>query len=350
MSRAAPRLGFWAPHQGPLIAPGDPEEEAQASFAGNLALIEKADRLGFDSVLIPQQTMNLRDPEAPVLEPWTLATAAALRSSRLEIIVAVKPLLYNVGVAAKHLAGLAEISGGRAAINVISGWFMPELKALGIETLDHEDRYAASREWLDALRRLLAGETLQVQGRHLRLDGLRLVPDVSTLGPIPVYASGESEPGRDLSAALADVYFMHPRPLAELPAAVADLTARAAAKGRRLKFGLSTRIFARRTEAEAWAAFERLNALAAQADSSRSRAGMERPGQTGVSRATREAAESGVVIVGDYRQAAEALRARRAAGIDLVMAQLQPLGAELERLAEHVFPLLEERAAPALSA
>ena len=80
-----------------------------------------------------------------MLETWSTIAALAEATSRIELIGAVKPLLFNPLVFAKIAANIADIADGRLAVNLVTGWFLPELEGLGLDPLDHDDRYAYSR-------------------------------------------------------------------------------------------------------------------------------------------------------------------------------------------------------------
>ncbi len=109
-----------------------------------------------------------------MLETWTAAAAIAEATERIEIIAAVKPLLFHPGVLAKLALGIDHISGGRFAINLVSAWFKPEMARLGIEMPPHDERYAYSEEWLEIVKALWRGERVSARGDRFALDELEL--------------------------------------------------------------------------------------------------------------------------------------------------------------------------------
>jgi len=50
-------------------------------------------------------------------------------------------LSRHPAMVAKMLASIDVYSGGRAAINVLTGWFKDEFRAFGEPWLDHDERY-----------------------------------------------------------------------------------------------------------------------------------------------------------------------------------------------------------------
>ena len=74
---------MWAPVHGSRAALQDLDEPYDASWARNKALVLEAGRLGYDSVLVAQHTINLPDPAFGQLEAWTVSAALAALTSRI---------------------------------------------------------------------------------------------------------------------------------------------------------------------------------------------------------------------------------------------------------------------------
>ena len=170
------KFGIWALVHGSRAALQDPDEPYDASWERNRDLVRAAEKLGFDSTLIAQHTINPHDPSLDQLEAWTAAAALAALTSKIEIITAIKPLLYHPAVLAKLALGIEAISQGRFAINLVNAWNRPELEQAGIPFPDHDDRYAYGTEWLEVVETLMRGEYVSYQGKHLRIPGYQLRP------------------------------------------------------------------------------------------------------------------------------------------------------------------------------
>jgi alkanesulfonate monooxygenase len=336
-----PRFGAWAPVYGTWGARSHPTDVLDASYHRNRDVVVAAEQAGFDSVLLAQHTVSPQQRELDVLETWTACAAIAEATERIEIIAAIKPLLYHPGVLAKMALGIDDISRGRFAINLVSAWFKPEMGALGIAMPDHDDRYVYSDEWLDVVRPLLRGETLDHDGPNFRTEDLQLFPPpVHPDGPT-VYFGGESEPARQLAARAADVFFINGRPLEDTAALIADLRRRPRTLDP-LRFGLSAFVIAREDEDEALAEFEELKGYAAQDDRTRLVAGTDKDVAmmkvgAGIPRVgTNGGTLAG--LVGSYDQVARRIADFHAAGIELFMCQFQPLEDELERFGAELIP------------
>jgi len=171
-----PRFGVWAPVYGAWGARSHPDDPVDASYRRTRDLLVAAEQQGFDSVLLAEHIVNPQSAEAAVLETWTACAALAEATERIEIIAAVKPLLFHPGVLAKLALGIDEISGGRFAINLVSAWFQTEMGNLGIEMPPHDERYELSSEWLDVVRSLWAGGPVDHKGARFRARRARAAP------------------------------------------------------------------------------------------------------------------------------------------------------------------------------
>ena len=332
MTAPPPRFGIWALVHGSRAAMQDPEEPYDASWDRNRRLVLEAEALGFHSTLVAQHTVNPHRAELDQLEAWTASAALAALTSRIEIIGAIKPLLYHPVVLAKMALQIQHISGGRFALNLVNAWNSAELEQAGIPFPDHDARYAYGAEWLSVVEPLLRGETVTHAGPNFQVRDYALRPKDAGAPRPRLYIGGESEPARALAADPADV--------AALIADVARRPRRAAP----LRYGLSAFVIARPTEAEAIAAYDRLLALAAldapvrAAQALRTDAAVVMK-QT-MAKSVRVGTNGGTAagLVGSYDQVAERMRRFNAMGIETFMLQFQPFEAEMRRFAAEVMP------------
>jgi alkanesulfonate monooxygenase len=342
------RLGIWALVHGNRAALNDPEEPYDASWVRNRRLVLEAEALGYDCTLIAQHTANPHRDDLDQLEAWTSAAALAALSSRIEIITAIRPMLYNPVVLAKMALQIEHISKGRFAINLVNAWNRCEIVNAGIPFLEHDERYAYGSEWLtvvEALMRGVRGERVNFSGKHVYVEDYALLPKDSFRSRPRIYVGGESEPARVLSAAQADVWFINGQPLADVAALIADVGGRPR-HGDPLRFGLSAFVIARETQQEADAAYRRLLALAAEDEDVRAfvkantdekvqmrktMAKFERVGTNGGTAAG---------LVGSYDQVVERIIEFHKAGIETLLMQFQPFENEMRRFAKHMMPRL----------
>ncbi|WP_424812738.1 LLM class flavin-dependent oxidoreductase [Roseococcus sp. YIM B11640] len=343
MDHVPPRFGIWALVHGSRAARQDPLEPFDASWERNRKLVLEAEALGFASTLVAQHTFNPHNPALGQLEAWTGSAALAALTSRIEIIAAIKPLLYNPVALAKMACQIEEISGGRFAINLVNAWNKAEMDKAGLPFPEHDARYTLGEEWLSIVEPLMRGARVDHKGTHFEVQGAQIVPAPATRARPRIYIGGESEPARALAAAQGDVWFINGQPIEDVKALIADV-ARRPRRDAPLRYGLSAFVIARRTEAEAQAEYDRLAALAEldkpllakMAEHTDKAVVMKQTEAKSVRLGTNGGTAAG--LVGTYEQVAERLKRFHEAGIETFMLQFQPFEAEMRRFAAEVMP------------
>ena len=142
------RYGFWAPVFGGWLR-NVRDEGMRADWDYMRALCLRAEEIGYDLTLIAELNLNdIKGVHEPALDAWSTAAALAAVTSRLELMVAVRPNFHQPALFAKQAANISLISGGRLSLNVVSSWWEEEAKSYGLAFDRHDDRYARTREWL----------------------------------------------------------------------------------------------------------------------------------------------------------------------------------------------------------
>ncbi|HWM48695.1 MAG TPA: LLM class flavin-dependent oxidoreductase [Xanthobacteraceae bacterium] len=109
---------------------------------------------------------------------------------------------------AKQGTTIDHISRGRFTLNVVTGWYAPEIEMFGAPLLDHDSRYDMAIEWLDIIKRLWTeDEEFDYVGRFYALKRALARPKpVQRPHPV-VMSAGASPRGREFAAKYADVGF-----------------------------------------------------------------------------------------------------------------------------------------------
>ncbi len=315
-------------------------------------IAQAVDELGYYGVLLPTG----RSCE----DSWVVASALVPLTQRLRFLVAVRPGLQQPSMAARMAATLDRISGGRLLINVVTGGDPVELKGDGI-FLDHATRYAVTGEFLAIWRRLMAGETVSYKGAHLTVEDSRLFfPPVQRPYP-PLYFGGSSEAGMQVAAEHCDMYLTWGEPPMEVGQKLRVANEVAAARGRKLRFGMRLHVIVRETAEEAWAEAERLISHVDDDTVARAQATFARMDSVGQQRmlrlhgGKRDKLEispnlwagvglvrggAGTALVGDPETVALRMREYMALGVDSFILSGYPHLEESYRFAELVFPHL----------
>ena len=212
-------------------------------------IAEAADRLGFEGVLIPTGSS--------CEDPWIAAASLIPVTKRLKFLVALRPGLMSPTLAARMAATFDRLSGGRLLINVVTGGDPVELAGDGL-FLEHDERYRLTDEFLRVWRRELAGETVDHEGRYLRIKGGRvLYPPVQRPHP-PLWFGGSSPAAHEVAAEHVDVYLTWGEPPHQVAEKIADVRRRAQERGREVRFGIRLHVIVRETDQEAWEAADAL--------------------------------------------------------------------------------------------
>jgi FMNH2-dependent dimethyl sulfone monooxygenase len=185
-------------------------------------------------------------------ESTTFSFALLLATQRLKVIAAIHPGLWHPGVLAKLVATQDILSGGRAAVNVVSGWFKGEFTALGEPWLEHDERYRRSEEFIRVLRGSWTEDHFSFSGDFYRIHGYNLKPKPISSPHPEIFQGGTSRGARDMAARVSDWYFCNGNTLEGIKAQVDDIRRKAAEAGRRApRIGMNAFIIARDSEDEA---------------------------------------------------------------------------------------------------
>ncbi|MGN6327061.1 LLM class flavin-dependent oxidoreductase [Pseudolysinimonas sp.] len=172
------------PTLGVIFQPSFPPEQLRAAA-------QHAERVGIRELWVFEDCFK---------ESGIASVVAALAATeRITIGVGILPMpLRNVAILAMEMATIERMFPGRARFGVGHGV---------LDWMGQVGRRVASpltlmREYVPALRGLLAGEELSVDGRYVHLDGVRL--DWPPRGRVPVLAAGEGPKTIALTGEVAD--------------------------------------------------------------------------------------------------------------------------------------------------
>ncbi|OZC79658.1 LLM class flavin-dependent oxidoreductase [Rhodococcus sp. 06-462-5] len=192
-------------------------------------LAQLAERGKFDAVFFADGH-SVRDPAGAgtwFLEPITALSAMAGATTHIGLVTTVSSTFYTPFHAARMLASLDHISGGRAGWNVVTSMFDAEARNHGMDVIPaREERYARAEEFVDtalalwdswdadALTLDRSGQyadpakvhSIDHDGKHFRVDGPLTVPRSPQGRPV-LFQAGASGPGRELAAKYAEAIY-----------------------------------------------------------------------------------------------------------------------------------------------
>ncbi len=162
--------------------------------------IVRAEELGFDSAWVMDHPF-IETPGGRVSghDPMVLLAHAAGRTRRIGLGTLVVCTAFRPPAQlGREVAALADASAGRFVLGIGAGWHRPEFDAFGYP-FDH--LVGRFEEQATALRRLLAGERVTMDGRNLRL---REAEVLATAPPPPIWIAGRGPRMLRITARLAD--------------------------------------------------------------------------------------------------------------------------------------------------
>ncbi|MCE0846104.1 FMNH2-dependent alkanesulfonate monooxygenase [Buttiauxella sp. A2-C1_F] len=316
-------------------------------------IAQAADRLGFTGVLIPTG----RSCE----DAWLVAASMIPVTQRLKFLVALRPSVTSPTVAARQAATLDRLSNGRALFNLVTGSDPEELAADGV-FLNHAERYEASSEFTHVWRRVLEGETVDFDGKHIKVKGAKLLFAPVQQPRPPLYFGGSSDVAQDLAAEQVDLYLTWGEPPHLVKEKIEQVRAKAAAHGRTVRFGIRLHVIVRETNEEAWDAANRLISQLDDETIAKAQAAFARTDSVGQHRMAalhggkRDNLEispnlwagvglvrggAGTALVGDGPTVAERINEYAALGIDSFILSGYPHLEEAYRVGELLFPHLD---------
>jgi alkanesulfonate monooxygenase SsuD/methylene tetrahydromethanopterin reductase-like flavin-dependent oxidoreductase (luciferase family) len=192
----APRIGYLLPTRERVL-------EGRPETGPLLALAERAEESGFDSVWVGDSLLA-----RPRHDPLTLLAAVAARTRRVQLGTAVfLPALRNPVVLAHQLATLDQISEGRLVLGAGIANDLPNIRAEFVAAgVPFEGRVGRMMEGLRLARALWTGKPVDWDGRW-RVEGGVLGPTPYRPGGPPIWLAGSVRPALERAARHFDGWF-----------------------------------------------------------------------------------------------------------------------------------------------
>jgi len=182
------------------------------TFELHRAITRKAEAIGLDYVFSMGKWMGFggkTDFWKETIEPITMAAALAASTSRIKIFSTINPLLFAPAVAAKMIATVDGISGGRFGINIVTGNTMEELEQLGVVPDGYSEfRYDYADEWITAIKLLWSQDRTTFKGRFFELTDCVSDPKPVQKPAVQIVSAGLSGAGLAFGVKHSDYQFI----------------------------------------------------------------------------------------------------------------------------------------------
>lgn len=351
----AVKFAYWVPNVSGGLVVSKIEQRTHWGLEYNTRLAQIAEEAGFDYAL-SQIRFTAGYGAEYQHESVSFSQALLQATERLKVLAAILPGPWSPAVVAKQLATIDHISGGRVAINVVSGWFKGEFQAIGEPWLEHDERYRRSEEFIRALKGIWTQDDFTLHGDFYQFRNYTLRPKPIQKPHPEIFQGGSSRAARDMAARVSDWYFTNGNTTDNIKIQIDDIRAKARAEGREPgapKIGVNAFIIARETEAEAREVLDEIiqkadaEAVNAFGDAVKQAGKASPEGQGNWATSTFEDLVQyndgfRTNLIGTPEQIAERIIAYKEAGVNLILGGFLHFQEEIEFFGRRVLPLVRK--------
>lgn len=209
----AMEFGLSLPGRGPLATP-----DSILKLASRAEALHLSSLFVTDHVVLPVSAARSVYPysatgqfpgggQQDYLEPLAMLSHLAHATRRIRLGTSVLVIPYrNPLTAAKTLATIDLLSGGRVILGAGTGWLREEFEALA--TPPFEDRGRVTDEYLTLMRQAWTTDPVSFHGRYYTVRDVYALPKPAQRGGIPVWIGGHSDAALRRAGTVGDAW--HP--------------------------------------------------------------------------------------------------------------------------------------------
>ena len=163
--------------------------------------------MGYDSLWVCDHLYGPQSPQLPILEAWSMVSAIAAITERVEIGTLVTPAgMRNPAHLGKVVATVDNIAGGRVVMGLGGGWMPREFTDFGQPFLGTGERLGQLAETVALLKRMWGDEeAVTFQGKYVTATDVVCQPKPPRKVPILIGGAGEKVTLK-IAAAEADIW------------------------------------------------------------------------------------------------------------------------------------------------
>lgn len=149
--------------------------------------------MGYDSLWVCDHVYGPQSPRIPILEAWSLLSALAAVTEKVELGTLVTPAgMRNAAQLGKVIATVDNISEGRVIAGLGAGWMAREFTDFGVPFLPTAQRLGQLRETVQLLKRMWGDEPeVTFNGKYVQATNLVCEPKPARKIPILIGGGGE---------------------------------------------------------------------------------------------------------------------------------------------------------------
>lgn len=346
------RFAYWVPNVSGGLVVSNIEQRTDWGIDYNRRLAQAAEKNGFDYAL-SQIRFTAGYGAEYQHESVSFSHAILAATEKLKVIAAILPGPWKPALAAKQLATIDQLTNGRVAVNIVSGWFKGEFDAIGEAWPEHDERYVRSEEFIRSLKGIWSQDHFNFDGKYYQFKDYTLKPKPLQQPHIEVFQGGSSRAARDMASRVSDWYLTNGNNLEGIKEQVIDIREKAKANNHQVKIGVNAFVIVRDTEEEAQAVLQEIidhanpEAVNAFGDATRQAGAASPEGEGNWAKSTFEDLVQyndgfKTNLIGTPQQVAERIVALKQVGVDLILTGFLHFIEEVEYFGEKVVPLVRE--------
>lgn len=155
---------------------------------------QEFEAMGYDSLWVCDHLYGPQSPSIPILEAWSLISAVAAITDRVEIGTLVTPAgMRNPAQLGKVIATIDNITGGRIIPGFGGGWMPREFTDFGMPFLSTGQRLTQLRETVELLNKMWDPDEGEVtyEGRLVSAENVVTLPKPPRKPPVLIGGGGE---------------------------------------------------------------------------------------------------------------------------------------------------------------
>lgn len=345
-------FAYWVPNVSGGLVVSDIEQRTDWGIDYNRRLAQAAEKNGFEYALTQIRFTAGYGAEYQH-ESVSFSHAILAATEKLKVIAAILPGPWKPALAAKQLATIDQLSNGRIAVNVVSGWFRGEFDAIGEPWPEHDERYVRSEEFIRSLKGIWTQDNFSFEGKYYQFKDYTLKPKPVQQPHIEVFQGGSSRAARDMAARVSDWYLTNGNSIEGIKQQVADIRNKAQENHHQVKIGVNAFVIVRDTEQEALAVLQDIidqanpEAVKAFGDATRQAGAASPEGEGNWAKSSFEDLVQyndgfKTNLIGTPQQVAERVVALKEVGVDLILTAFLHFIEEVEYFGAKVLPLVRQ--------
>ena len=187
-------------------------ENFAPTWENSLCAALAADEAGFEAIVPYSRWTSEATPghqSGTTFDPLTWAAGIGTRTHRSCVMSTCHVMHIHPLVAAKAVATIDHMCGGRFALNIVCGWVPGDMTMFGHINIGNAGRYAYADEWTTVLKRLWTEDTeFDFAGTHLAIKRGYSSPHPVQKPHPPLMNAGGSDEGQNFVGKHCDIAFI----------------------------------------------------------------------------------------------------------------------------------------------